>query len=35
MGILLAQNSESLLVSVEVIRKSISISVDGYEVEPA
>jgi len=34
-GILLAQNSKSLLVSVEVIRKSISISVDGYEVEPA
>lgn len=33
-GILIAQNSKSLIVSVEIIRKSISISVDGYDVEP-
>jgi len=33
-GILMAQNAKSLVVSVEIIRKSISISVDGYDVEP-
>jgi len=35
-GILLAQNgSRHLIISVEPIQRSISISVEGYEVEPA
>jgi transcription termination/antitermination protein NusG len=33
-GTLVSQNSKSLIVSVEIIRKSISIRVDGYDVEP-
>ena len=33
-GTLVSSNSRSLIVSVELIRKSIAISVDGYEVEP-
>jgi transcription termination/antitermination protein NusG len=33
-GTLISQSSKSLVVSVEIIRKSISISVDGYDVEP-
>jgi transcription antitermination factor NusG len=33
-GTLISANSRSLIVSVEIIRKSIAISVDGYEVEP-
>lgn len=33
-GTLVSQNSKSLVVSVEMIRKSISICVDGYDVEP-
>jgi transcriptional antiterminator NusG len=33
-GTLVSANSRSLIVSVEIIRKSIAISVDGYDVEP-
>jgi hypothetical protein len=33
-GVLAAQNDRTLVISVEPIQRSVSISVDGYVVEP-